>query len=69
MKKYKTFKYATILITEDKKVEKIGKHTTTFRLTELPYCVDIKYPTGARTLFCDKTLKNLYKRIGKALYI
>ena len=50
--------YATIKIKEEKdwKKNKI-------------FCVDINYPYGHVTSFCEPTLKKLFKQIKETMYI
>jgi len=65
--KDKEYNYCTIKIKQIREVSKIGKLSTAY--SDKMFCADIKFPTGARCMFCEKTLKKLFKTIKIELYL
>jgi hypothetical protein len=63
----KILKYATIKITLEREIIKIGKSETNYK--DKLYFANIVYPTGNHIMFAEKTLKKLFKQIKEQMYI
>jgi len=61
------FTYCRIKITQVREVEKIGNHSTAYK--DKLFCADIKTGNGGGSMFCEKTLKKLFKHIKESLWI
>jgi hypothetical protein len=67
MKKEQEFNLYTIKIKKVREVKKIG--VGSYEYKDKLFCVDINQGYGRHVMFCEKTLKKLFKHIKEELYL